>query len=74
MTIGVSIALIVVGAILRYAVTYRALHVNLQMVGLILMIAGFAGFILALIFAISHRDRRTGADVYEERHYREPRP
>lgn len=73
MTIGASIALIVVGAILRYAVTYRALHVDLQMVGLILMIAGFVGFVLALIFAIAHRGERSGADVYEERRYREPR-
>ena len=49
MTIGGSIALIVVGAILRFAITFSTTDVNLQLVGVILMIAGAVGLILSLI-------------------------
>ena len=37
MTIGGSIALIVVGAILRFALNFSPAYVNLQLVGVILM-------------------------------------
>ena len=40
MTIGGSIALIVVGAILRFALNFSPAYVNMQLVGVILMIAG----------------------------------
>jgi len=39
MTIGGSIALIVVGAILRFAVTWKGKYVDLQAIGVILMVA-----------------------------------
>ena len=38
MSIGGSVALIVIGAILRFAVTYHAKYVNIQAIGVILMI------------------------------------
>jgi uncharacterized membrane-anchored protein len=76
-TIGGSIALIVVGAILRFAITFSTTDVNLQLVGVILMIAGAVGLIISLTFLA--RRRRTvvtrtaaPADVYEERRYTEP--
>ena len=48
MTIGSSIFLIAVGAILRYAVTDSISGIDLTTVGLILMIAGAAGLLIGL--------------------------
>ena len=50
MTIGGSIALIVIGAILRFGITWKPAHVDLQVIGVILMIAGAIGLIIALVF------------------------
>ena len=50
MGIGTSIFLIAVGAILRFAVTWTVNGVNIQTVGLILMIVGIVGLVLSLIF------------------------
>ena len=47
MTIGGSIALIVIGAILRFGITWKPAHVDLQVIGVILMIAGVLGLIIA---------------------------
>jgi Domain of unknown function (DUF6458) len=60
MTIGSSIFLIVIGAILRYAVTWTIASVNLHMVGLILMIAGVAGIVLAFGWMFQPRRSRRG--------------
>ena len=46
MTIGGSIFVIAVGAILYFATSWRLANVDLNTVGLILMIAGAAGLIL----------------------------
>jgi hypothetical protein len=48
MSIGFSIFLIAVGAILRYAVTTSVSGVELETVGLILMIAGIIGLVISL--------------------------
>jgi Domain of unknown function (DUF6458) len=48
MGIGTSILLIAVGAILRYAVTITVSGVELQTVGLILMIVGIIGLVVSL--------------------------
>jgi hypothetical protein len=73
MTIGGSILLIVVGAILRYAINWSSTYVDLRLVGLILMIAGIVGLIIALTFLFMRR-RGSGSStqVYEERRYSEP--
>jgi hypothetical protein len=57
MGIGFSIFLIVLGAIFRYAVRIRPEWVDLQMAGLILMIAGGLGLAAAVILAVTG-DRR----------------
>ncbi len=74
MTIGGSIALIVIGAILRWAISWSPAHVNLQIIGLIVMIGGVVGLIISLAFMTARRRRTVSgpADVYEERRYREP--
>ena len=57
MTIGGSLFLIIVGAILRFAVTAEVAGVDLQTVGLILMIGGALGLVigLAMTFATGRR-------------------
>jgi zinc transporter ZupT len=54
-TIGSSIFLIAVGAILRYAVTATVSGVDIQVVGLILMIAGLIGLVIGLFMMTAGR-------------------
>jgi Domain of unknown function (DUF6458) len=49
-TLGTSLFLVAVGAILRYAVTATVSGIDLQTVGLILMIVGAIGAILSVIW------------------------
>jgi uncharacterized membrane protein YedE/YeeE len=71
-TVGGSIALVVIGAILRFAVTWKPAHVDLQVIGVILMIAGVAGLIISVTLLVVRRRGRASAEVYEERRYTEP--
>jgi hypothetical protein len=71
-TIGGSIALIVIGAILRWGITWKPVHVDLQIIGVILMIAGAVGLVIAIAFLVMRRRERAAATVYEERRYTEP--
>jgi len=48
MTIGGSLLLIAVGAILKYAVTVHVAGIDLHTTGLILMIVGGLGLVLGL--------------------------
>jgi len=57
MTIGTSIFLIAVGAILKYAVTATVAGIEIQTMGLILMIAGVVGLVIGL-FLLTQTDRR----------------
>jgi hypothetical protein len=65
-------ALIIIGAILRFAVTWKPDNVDLQVVGLILMIGGGVGLVASIAFMIVQRRRRSSAEVYETRRYVEP--
>jgi uncharacterized membrane protein YedE/YeeE len=71
-TIGGSVVLIVIGAILRFGVTWKPAHVDLQVIGVILMVAGVLGLIISVIFTVMKRNDRRSAQVYEERRYTEP--
>jgi hypothetical protein len=51
-TIATAIFLIAVGAILRYAINVNSDVINIQTVGLILMIAGGAGLALSLLYEL----------------------
>ena len=59
MTIGTSIVLIAVGAILKWAVTATVSGFNIQTAGTVLLIVGIVGLILSLVysFAWSRRDK-----------------
>jgi hypothetical protein len=58
MPTGMSIFLIAVGAILRYAVTATVSGVSLQTVGLILMIVGVLGLLISLFYMLAWGPRR----------------
>ncbi|GAA3081798.1 hypothetical protein JOF29_004669 [Kribbella aluminosa] len=63
MSIGVGIFLMVVGAILSFAVRDTWSAVNLQVVGYILMLAGLAGILLS--FYITNRRRRVETNAID---------
>ncbi|HEY6771936.1 MAG TPA: hypothetical protein VI035_05735 [Solirubrobacterales bacterium] len=52
MTIATAVFLIAIGAILRYAINVESDVINIQTVGLILMIAGGAGLALSLLYEL----------------------
>jgi hypothetical protein len=57
MTIGASLCLIAVGAILKWAITAHIAGVNRQNMGVILMVVGGAGLVLGLFLLVSSRSR-----------------
>jgi hypothetical protein len=57
MTIGGSLCLIALGAILKWAITAHVEGVNLQNMGVILMVVGGAGLALGLFLLMSARSR-----------------
>jgi hypothetical protein len=81
MSTGTCIALIALGAILRYAVTTTRTHgINVHSVGLIVLLAGVLGLLLSLLVwsplnpnrrraarAVRYDDGRPGPQVVEER-------
>lgn len=71
MTIGTSILLIAVGAILKYAVTTHVSGIDLQTVGVILMLVGILGLILSLLYTFVWSGRAAGGRV-TEREYEAP--
>jgi beta-lactamase regulating signal transducer with metallopeptidase domain len=74
-SLGTSIFLIAVGAILRYAVTATVSGLSLTTIGLILMIVGIAGAVLSLLYMFvwsGRRDRVVGERIVERDPYHEP--
>ncbi len=69
MTIGTSLVLIALGAILNYAVTAEVDWIDLQTVGVILMLIGILGLILSLLYTFLWSDtaqrRRDPPDPYD---------
>ena len=68
MSIGASIFLIAAGAIVRYAFTFSIEGVDREALGLILMIAGFAGLGISILYMLLSSDRGSRRDEY----YRPP--
>jgi predicted membrane channel-forming protein YqfA (hemolysin III family) len=67
-SLGVSIFLLVVGAILTFAVDVTASGFSINTVGIILMVGGVIGLLLSLLFWSSFAPYRRGGDtVVEER-------
>jgi hypothetical protein len=61
-SLGTSLFLIAVGAIVRYAVTFHVSGVSRPVIGLILMIAGIVGVVLSLIYMVTARGRVVGGE------------
>lgn len=55
MTIGTSLFLVAVGAILKFAVTWTVAGVDLQVAGVVLMIVGVIGLLLGLFLVTTNR-------------------
>jgi hypothetical protein len=70
MRIGGSLALIAIGAILKWAITAHVSGVNLGAIGIILMVVGIIGLVLTVAFMYSRRRtdviHRDGATTYME--------
>jgi sugar phosphate permease len=62
MTIGASIFLIALGAILKYAVNATVSGIEIQTIGLILMIAGVVGLVIGLFLLTQARNRPAAYD------------
>jgi len=73
-SIGFSAFLVIAGAILRFAVTWSPDNVDLQVVGVILMIGGAVGLVAAIAMMSMKRRNQRSAEVFEQRHYIEPPP
>jgi hypothetical protein len=63
LSLGVSIFLLVVGAILTFAVDVTASGFSINTVGIILMVAGVIGLLLSLLFWSSFSPYRRGGAV-----------
>jgi predicted membrane channel-forming protein YqfA (hemolysin III family) len=67
MSIGASIFLLVVGAILTFAVDVKNTSgIDINTVGIILMVAGVVGLLLSLLFWSSFSPYRRRSTVYPE--------
>lgn len=60
MSLGASLFLIAVGAILKFAVTADLAGIDLQTVGVILMVVGVLGFLISLFFWFNARNSAAG--------------
>ena len=67
MSIGASIALIAVGAILAFAIDTSIEGIEISTVGLILMVAGVIGLVISLIVLASGRGDPDGRPVNRRR-------
>jgi hypothetical protein len=80
LSLGISIFLLVVGAVLTFAVDVSASGFSINTVGIILMVAGALGLVLSLLFWSSFSPYRRGGTVVggdtvvEERHIRRDLP
>ena len=73
MAIGLGIFLMVVGAVLAFAVNASVEVVNLEAVGWISMIAGAAAIIISLIVN-AQSTRTTHREIYQDRPATPPTP
>ena len=72
MTIGTSIVLIAVGAILKWAVTATVSGFDIQTAGTVLFVVGLVGLAVSLVYTFWLADRSRPVD--DTRTYRRPPP
>jgi hypothetical protein len=69
MTIGVSVFLLAVGAILKFAVEDTIEGVDLGIIGIILMVCGIIGLLFGLIQMATHRRAVVVPPTYQDPRY-----
>ena len=62
--IGGGVVLVVIGAILMYAVEVNIPGIDSNTLAVILMVAGVVLFVIGLLFAMRSRSRRVSDDRY----------
>ena len=67
MTMGMGLFFLALGAILHYAVNDSIDSIDLETVGLILMVVGAVAFVIGAIYAFGRRDRVVARDAVVER-------
>ncbi|MGB9185862.1 MAG: DUF6458 family protein [Solirubrobacteraceae bacterium] len=67
MTIGTSIVLIALGAILKWAVTAHVSGIDLKTAGTVLFVVGIVGLILSVLYTFWWADRTRRVRVPDER-------
>jgi hypothetical protein len=72
MTIGSSILLIAIGAILKWAVTAQVKGFDIQTAGTVLFVVGLVGLVLSLIYTFWWA--RRGNLVYDDPRYTRRQP
>jgi hypothetical protein len=60
MAVATSLLLIAVGAVLAYAVTYEVSGIEIDTIGIILMVVGVIGLLFSLLFLASFAPFRVG--------------
>jgi hypothetical protein len=60
LTIGGSLFLIAIGAILKFAVTWTVAGIDLHVAGVVLMVVGAIGLLLGLFLLFSNRSPGVG--------------
>ncbi|HYB87105.1 MAG TPA: hypothetical protein VEC76_09660 [Streptosporangiaceae bacterium] len=72
MTIGGSIALIIIGAILAFAVNWTSPYIDIKAMGVIILLGGIVGLGFSVGLLVTRRRSQPGAHVTEQRRYIEP--
>jgi len=67
MTIGTSIVLIAIGAVLKWAVTAHVNGINLQTAGTVVFVLGIIGLVLSVIYTFVWSRQRTTTTVPADR-------
>jgi hypothetical protein len=71
-TLGGSIALIIIGSILAFAVTWTSSYVDIHAMGVIILLGGIVGLGFSVGLLVMRRRSQAGTRVTEERRYTEP--
>jgi multisubunit Na+/H+ antiporter MnhB subunit len=71
-SVGFSAFLVLAGAIMRFAVTWSPDNVNLQVIGVILMIGGGVGLVVSIVLMVMRNRDKRSTEVFEQRRYIEP--
>ncbi|MEV0092678.1 hypothetical protein [Streptomyces sp. NPDC050738] len=85
MTAAGGLALMIIGAILKYAITWEPNWINLNILGTILMWGGAAGIVLGVLLTYTRRRRidrvqqaqqqpQQPQQGYDQRYYQDPPP